>query len=111
MNGQVAEVCRTVLDNPLLVPPRAAEAAARLIHSFGDRDFGRIRHRDFDRYLEAATAGPRSDTWKFGGSSEQACYDIHIPATLALWKGQNAFFAAVQDWLRPHMHKIGARPS
>lgn len=111
MKGQVAEVCRIILDDPSLVPARVAEAATRLSKSFGDRDFSRIRHRDFDRYLEAATAAPQSDCWKFGGSSEIACYDIYILGTLALWKGQPAFFAQVEDWLRPHMHKIAARPS
>jgi hypothetical protein len=51
-------------------PARVARAATRLMHSFGDRDFGGIGHRDFDKYLEAATCGPRSGTWRLGGRRE-----------------------------------------
>jgi hypothetical protein len=111
MKGQAAEACQIIINDPSLVPARVVEAATRLMHSFGDRDFGRIRHRDFDRYLEVATAGPRSQSWTFGSPSEVACYDIYILGTFALWKGQPAFFAQVEDWLRPHMHKIASRPS
>jgi hypothetical protein len=82
MKGQVANVCQTILDDPSLVPERVVEAATRHMRSFGDRDFARIRHHDLDRYLEAATVDPRSDTWKFGSPGEVACYDI-IGAGLA----------------------------
>lgn len=111
MTGQVANACQTILADPSLVPPRVAKAAARLMKSFGDRDFGRIGHLDFDNYLEAAAGGLRSDTGQLGGPAEDACYDIYILGTLALWQGKPAFYASVEDWLRPHMELNGRRPS
>jgi len=111
MKGQVAKVCQTILGDPSLVPQRVAQAATRLMRSFGDRDFGGIDQPDFDRYLEAATCGPRADNWKLDGASETACYDIYILGTLALWQGQPAFYARVEDWLRPHMELVGRVPS
>jgi hypothetical protein len=111
MKRQVTEGCGAILGNPSLVPQRVAQAATRLMHSFGERDFAGIDHRDFDRYLEAATCGPRAHNWKLGGASEIACYDIYILGTLALWQGQPAFHARVEDWLRPHMELVGRMSS
>ena len=84
MEGQVAKVCRPILGDPSLVPRRIAQAATRLMHFFGDRNFAGIDHRDFGRYLQAATCDPRADRWSLGGVSELACYDIsaRIPPPL-----------------------------
>jgi hypothetical protein len=109
--GQVAKVCQNILSMPSLVPQRVAQAATRLMHSFGARDFGSIDHRDFDQYLKAATRGPRADSWKFDGASEIACYDINVLGMIAFWHGQHASYERVKVWLRPYMELIGRVPS
>jgi hypothetical protein len=77
----------------------------------GINDFGNIDHRDFDRYLESATRGPRADAWMLDGASEVAYYDIYMLGMFALWHGHDAFNKRVKDWLRPYMELVGRLPS